>query len=302
MNRRPPAAVRRALRREVGYGCPVSGCGRPYLVWHHFDPPWADQHHHNPEGMIALCRDCHDDADAGAYTKDQLREMKKSGGSRKEVVAGEFRWRRNRLLTFVGGQFHYEVRYPLVVRDEGPLIWFNRDEDGCFLLNVRWPRFVDLRGFLMEDNYWLLPQEPQDVVCPPSGRSLSLIYDNNRRFSVKFEEVGDYDVLCRRFVEPNIGRDQFLSLISMPVTIVELSYVISDWQFELTSRGSGFADQLQLMPGGVFMNGEVGIQIDPGFFRPPPGWQPPTNFRLLRWELGDSVSSLYSEIANDGAE
>src|SRR5918912_315690 len=36
VNRTPPAAVRRELRREVGFGCPVPDCGNPYLYWHHF--------------------------------------------------------------------------------------------------------------------------------------------------------------------------------------------------------------------------------------------------------------------------
>jgi hypothetical protein len=37
--RRPPMDVIRLLRSEVGFCCPVEGCGNPYLTWHHFDPP-----------------------------------------------------------------------------------------------------------------------------------------------------------------------------------------------------------------------------------------------------------------------
>jgi len=55
VNRTPPAAVRRELRREVGFGCPIPDCGIPYLTWHHFDPEWRVEEHHRPEGMIALC-------------------------------------------------------------------------------------------------------------------------------------------------------------------------------------------------------------------------------------------------------
>jgi hypothetical protein len=79
MDRNPPAGIRRQLAREVGFGCPVSRCGSPYLTWHHFDPPWAVRKHHDPAGMVALCRDHHPEADAGGFTVDQLREFKRSG-------------------------------------------------------------------------------------------------------------------------------------------------------------------------------------------------------------------------------
>jgi hypothetical protein len=55
-SRTPPIAVRRKLRQEVGFACPVPDCGSPYLTWHHFDPPWHVTPQHEPAGMIALCK------------------------------------------------------------------------------------------------------------------------------------------------------------------------------------------------------------------------------------------------------
>src|SRR5580693_411457 len=63
MTRTPPADIRRALRREVGFVCPVPGCTNPYLTRHHFDPIWRVREHHEPGGLIALCRDHHSQAD-----------------------------------------------------------------------------------------------------------------------------------------------------------------------------------------------------------------------------------------------
>lgn len=91
MNRTPPARIRERLRREVGFGCPVKGCGSPYLTWHHFDPPWSKHEHHEPNGMIALCREHHDQADAGAFTKDQLRAFKVATSDREKGVQGRFK-------------------------------------------------------------------------------------------------------------------------------------------------------------------------------------------------------------------
>src|SRR5450432_802629 len=80
------------LRQEVGFGCPV--CRSPFLTWHHFDPPEHVEKHWRPEGIIAMCRVCHDDADekgnrAGAYSKEELRAMKKAG-RKSDDVKGHF--------------------------------------------------------------------------------------------------------------------------------------------------------------------------------------------------------------------
>jgi hypothetical protein len=76
--RDPGEAIKRLLRNEVNFGCPVSGCGSPILTYHHFDPPWAGNFEHNPAGMIALCKPHHDQADGGLWTKAQLRDMKRN--------------------------------------------------------------------------------------------------------------------------------------------------------------------------------------------------------------------------------
>jgi hypothetical protein len=79
-SRVPGLKIKRTLRQRVNYGCPVrfpdgNGCGCPILTYHHFDPPWAGNFKHNPDGMIALCSNHHDMADSGKWTKEQLREM-----------------------------------------------------------------------------------------------------------------------------------------------------------------------------------------------------------------------------------
>jgi hypothetical protein len=88
--RDPYRDVKRRLRREVGFTCPVEGCGNPYLTWHHFDPPWRVEHHHRPEGMIALCLEHAAQADNDAFTHDQLRALKHAGGTGRSTVGARF--------------------------------------------------------------------------------------------------------------------------------------------------------------------------------------------------------------------
>lgn len=82
-SRDPGEQIKKLLRCEVNFGCPVrfddgSGCGSPILTFHHFDPPWAGNYVHNPEGMIALCPQHHAQADGGLWSKSQLCAFKKS--------------------------------------------------------------------------------------------------------------------------------------------------------------------------------------------------------------------------------
>ncbi|MGI2155364.1 hypothetical protein ACROAK_21195 [Shewanella oncorhynchi] len=103
-----PKSVKKVLRSEVGFGCPVKGCGNPYLEYHHFDPPVSVKPHNEPEGMIALCAQHHKKADGGAYTTEQLHELKKDKANAK-LVKGSLDWLRKDLLAVVGGNFYYET-------------------------------------------------------------------------------------------------------------------------------------------------------------------------------------------------
>jgi hypothetical protein len=106
VSRDPGQTIKALLRAEVNFGCPVrfpdgSGCGCPILTYHHFDPPWARGHGHDPQGMIALCPEHHHQADGGLWTDSQLRQMKLS-----PFVDSQLRvrwpWQTERMLIKVG--------------------------------------------------------------------------------------------------------------------------------------------------------------------------------------------------------
>ncbi|MEL7105625.1 MAG: HNH endonuclease signature motif containing protein [Pseudomonadota bacterium] len=71
LTRRIPDPVKRTLRQEVCFGCPV--CGNPILEYHHIIP-WAELNHHNPEHMVALCPTHH--TEYGKLSRDISYELK----------------------------------------------------------------------------------------------------------------------------------------------------------------------------------------------------------------------------------
>jgi hypothetical protein len=130
--RTPPATVRRILRSEVGFGCPIPRCRSPFLEYHHFDPEWHVEQHHRPEGMIPLCPTHH--AQASAFSQQQLRELKTAAQERGPAT-GRFEWLRRDIVGAVGGCLYHETPILVQLRNE-PMVWFERDEVGHALLNV----------------------------------------------------------------------------------------------------------------------------------------------------------------------
>jgi hypothetical protein len=193
---RPPADVRRQLRNEVGFGCPVDGCGSPYLTWHHFDPPWHERAHHEPDGMIALCLEHHKRADAGAFTHEQMRKLKSDPYVRRAGVdlVGTFSWRREQLIVRAGGNFAIACDVFLRFGDRNA-IWLSVDEEHYELLNLDVLARDGSVLLSMRDNDWVAIAEVEDVECPPSGRSLILrIPSQDIRLDLSFGALNETEL------------------------------------------------------------------------------------------------------------
>jgi hypothetical protein len=251
LNRTPPEAVLRELRAEVGFGCPVSSCRNPYLAWHHFDPPWHVRPHHEPSGMIALCLEHHAQADAGAFTVEQLRELK-LGTHDPSDLAGEFAWRRRELLAVVGGGFYYETPVVFEFRNH-PVIWFTKDEGGRWLLNVSMLSTVAEPRVVIRDNFWLQLGKPAELRCPPSGKLLHVRYGNGDKLVIAFRE-STQQALQRRY-GMHVPDD-----LPYPITTVEVSTTVAGTPIR-------FGPRVTTLPGatikGLFArNCGVGISLN----------------------------------------
>lgn len=175
ISRTPSVETRKKLRKEVHFGCPVKGCGSPYLSWHHFDPSWNIDRRHNPNGMIALCLQHHKEADQGAFTVQQLRDMKKQPflEKREDFPKGRFNWKREQLLLLAGGNWYIGSEVILNVKGKN-IIWLSKDKEGFEELNLD---IYDSNGAIllsMRDNDWLIHAPFDDLECPPSANSLKL--------------------------------------------------------------------------------------------------------------------------------
>lgn len=253
MNRKPPDAVIKQLRTEVGFGCPVPECGNPYLEWHHFDPPWRVEQHHNPEGMIALCAEHHKKADYGAYTNEQLTSFKKNKVN-SALVRGKFDWRRNKLLAVVGGSFYFETNRILVI-DGHDVISFTRDEEGYLLLNIKMISLSDDVRAEIKENIWENIGHPVDLISPPSGKKLCIRYSDGDYLEVEFYVIENSEKFSKKF---NCEAHQNLDF---PITAVEINCEIGDTEIKLTPKQSTLLNQIQLK--GCFISScGVGVMLE----------------------------------------
>ena len=226
MNRTPPAAVQRELRQEVGYCCPIPGCESPFLEWHHFDPKWSVQQHHNPKGMIALCSRHHKEADAGAFPDEQLGSWKISNNVGKRLVTAKLNWMRRELFVFAGAIF----RNPQVMMyyDGIPLLEFSRDSVGYLQINVK--TIVDGQIYtVMHKNTWQVDtDEILDLKVPPSNTGFDVKINKNTSVKLKFLEIGEFSNLKKRYLSMDKEDDYFptgaiLRAANYPITACELS-------------------------------------------------------------------------------
>jgi len=251
MNRKPPVKIRRALRKEVGFGCPIPGCGNPYLCWHHFDPPWNEKEHHDQNGMIALCAEHHAKADAGAYTREQLHDIKRNAIARAMNVRGKFDWMRRNLLAVVGGNFYYET--PIIFQVKGqPIIWFERDGDGYLLLNIIMLTKSGQPRIVVENNFWSTIGEPTDFECPPSGKLINVSYPNGDMLRVEYFELQSSEDAIARYDSRNWRVDY-------PITAVEVRNLVAGTDIDFGPRETK-------MPGIImrncfFSNGNIAINL-----------------------------------------
>ena len=201
MDRKPPVAVRRKLREEVGFCCPIEDCGSPYLTYHHFDPPWATEAHHNPEGMIALCLQHHKEADGGDYTDIQLLELKEAGKNNKPV-SGQFNWKRENTLIIAGS--NYFIGSPTILEaNKTKQIWFEKDEKNNDTVNMDLYSSDGLLVFQMRKNDWTVLPDFEDIESPPSARSLKI---RSRKYGVSVDlEFSNQDInKITKIVESNL--------------------------------------------------------------------------------------------------
>lgn len=230
-----PPQVKLTLRAEVGFGCPVSGCGNPYLEYHHFDPPVSVRAHNDPQGMIALCAQHHKKADGGAFTIEQLHALK-ADKAHAENVKGSLDWLRHELLAVVGGNIYHETPRVIVI-DGVEVVSLKRDDEGYLRLSVNFLSLERADRITIDSNSWGGVGNPIDLRSPPQGKELEVKYDNGDYLYLRFFELTTAQDAFKKYNNPALLEK---GLVHYPVTVLEVNLKIGGTSIELSPKGTSF--------------------------------------------------------------
>lgn len=88
LSRDIPAAVKRQLRQEAGFGCVV--CGMAIGTYEHIDPEFHDAKSHDPARMAFLCHQCHGKVTRGQLSKHAVKQAKANPAAKRNGFSFEF--------------------------------------------------------------------------------------------------------------------------------------------------------------------------------------------------------------------
>jgi hypothetical protein len=162
---------------------------------------------------------------------------------------------RDRILGVIGGHYYYESPVVFTI-GRYRCIWWNRDEEGNLLFNLRVPGFSDVARPVIEDNWWsVLPGDVAELEAPPNGRKITVSYPNGDEFSVEFSSVPSVEDFLR--LHPGF-QPEWSDQLEFPLTIMQVYETIADADIELSPTRISIGGQMQaVMEGGFFANNGV---------------------------------------------
>ncbi|MBX9986363.1 hypothetical protein [Priestia aryabhattai] len=198
-------SIKKFLRKEVGFGCPVSGCRLPFLEYHHFDPPYSEGKIHNQDGMIAFCPTHHNQADQGAWSISDMHQMKKE--KNREPVKGRLEWSIRESILIAGN--NYFMGAPFKFRVKGVEVFgLEQDRKGRLLINsLLWNKKGEVVALINRNDISVNHLNIGDLNCMASGKKIRVeTSDSSNYFEVCFDRIPVED-LIRKVIDKMKGEE-----------------------------------------------------------------------------------------------
>jgi hypothetical protein len=212
---------------------------------------------------VALCRECHDKAEGGAFTVAQLKELKVEGGARNELVQGTFEWRRRQLITHIGQTLTLDTPVPLAF-EGAPIVQLSTDERGDVAVSVDMLTTSALPRLRMIENDWISTGAPIDLESPPFGKRLKAEYSNGERISIEFTNIDSALDLAAALPFMMKAREWAVDLaesgmLRLPAALVDIEFELPEIGLSITAKGT--KTSIGLLRGNYAAQVPIGISL-----------------------------------------
>lgn len=186
-----PASIRRKLRQEAGFGCAF--CGNPLIENAHIIP-YNKTKDFKIENMVALCPNCHTEADLSKIPQWVLREKKSNPFNRdKSVVTKKFIATGKQMVVNIGSNRFFDTEHILVTNGLD-LISIRRLEKQYLSIGVNLFDKIHRRIAFIHENEWFVDKRYfWDIEYKPQHLIL-----RNAPKEITFEiQISDNEVFIR---------------------------------------------------------------------------------------------------------
>lgn len=241
--------IRKSLRKEVGFGCPVKGCRLPFLEYHHFDPPYSEGQTHNVKGMIALCPTHHAQADNGAWSISDLHNMKKE--KNREPLKGRLEWSIQDGILNAGNNLFFSPVFKLRILGQ-ELFSLEQDHKGRIFINALLCNKEGKQIAQIKKNDIVAHDlSVGDLNCMASGKKVRIeTLDNSSYFEVGFDRkpveevmnsfIGDEAEMGEEWIEDKVN-DGMICLLTFKCKfqskLVKVDITPSQIKLDFTKMG-----------------------------------------------------------------
>ena len=224
-----PRDIRRILRQEAYFGC--AKCGSPILQYHHI-VQFAEEAHHNPEHMIALCPTCHQGL--GKMRREKCYSLKANPWNKRNgKIRGELGTDKDTTAFLVGSCTYIDT--PIVFS------YYNRP----------------IIRYTIEDGQALL-----DIYIPKQDMWPDILVEKN---DLMINSAGKWDIDFRTNflrVQKESGATYFQIDLRKEVAEIEGQLVIGNEEFRFSPTSTNFGGVT--IKGGTFVNCGGGIAVGDG--------------------------------------
>jgi hypothetical protein len=163
----------------------------------------------------------HSLAQGERWTKEQLRDLKRSPFVTAEKISETYGYLRKNTVCIIGN-IAYKVQNVLEINGER-VIGFQKDEDGYDRLNVLIRNQIGEPILVMENNFWTVYlKEVWDLRCSAQGKDLEIVSkDGETNFAMRFNDypLEEFRKLLIEHMRNTRMIDEFMSEIGVPENV-----------------------------------------------------------------------------------